>query len=94
MSTPKRTTYLVSVRTLGRGGATRVATLASPDAESEYELYTRAIRATFGREYGWSPDLPGHPNIGAVVYRVTSGPNRGVTNIVCRVRVDTEAVKA
>lgn len=88
------TTYLVTVRTLGREGSTRTATVDSPDAESEYELYLRAIRATFGKEYGWSPDLPGHPNIGAVVSRVTSGPNRGTTNIVCRVRVDTEAVKA
>ena len=45
------TTYLVSVRTLGREGSTRTATVDSPDAESEYELYLRAIRATFGKEY-------------------------------------------
>ena len=77
--------YRVTIRILSTG-TEKTTTMRSPESETERALCTCAVKKLLGRRFRFSPDLPGHPNIG----RVASDVRGGGTDLHERVRIDTE----
>jgi hypothetical protein len=89
MTTKTTRKYIVTIRTLGRGGESRETTMVSPDSETPGELYDRAVKKLYGKRWGFRPDLPGYPNIGQLTTPGT-GSEKGCTVLHGRVKIETD----